>query len=120
MTTTEITMIQRMTPITAPTMIPIEEPPPLSLSLLASVATLESVVVASLVDTNEVVGVTVVVSLVDTIEVVGVTVVVSLIDTIEVVGVTVVVSLVDTGSGEAVTASLTLVDAIEALVAVVV
>ena len=60
MITSNNTVIQRMTPITDPAMIPIEEPPPLSLPLCAT-------------DTpgvSEVVGVTVVVSLVDTIEVV--------------------------------------------------
>ena len=74
MTISNNTVIQRMTPITDPAMIPTEEPPPLSLTLCATDTS----------GVSEVVVVIVVVSLVDTIEVVVVTVVVSLVDTIEV------------------------------------
>ena len=56
MTISNNIVIQRMTPITDPAMIPTEEPPPLSCATDTSVV-------------SEVVGVTVVVSLVDTIEV---------------------------------------------------
>ena len=109
MTTTKNTIIQRMTPITTPAIIPTEEPPPLSLPIPALVLT---TIVVSLVDTIEVVGVTVV-SLVDIIEVVGVTVVASLVDAIEVVGVTVVVSLVDTIEVVGVTVVVSLVGTIK-------
>ena len=104
MTITDITIIQRMTPITVPAMIPIKELPPLSLPVpgdtvrLTDVNAIEVVVativvslgelVASLVDTMELLESTLVVSLVDVVEV---NVVVLLVDTIELVEGTVVI-----------------------------
>ena len=92
MTTSNSTVIQKMTPITAPAMIPIEEPPPLSLLLPATVAV--TVLVAI-----EVVGVTVVADTIEVVSLVDIIEVVSLVDTIEVVSLVdtiEVISLVDT------------------------
>ena len=104
--TTNNKVIQRVTPITHPTMMPAGEP---SSSLLLCVSAAPVIlididvvillvinVVGLLIDVTEVVGVAVAASLVDFIEIVGVAIAVSLVGTIEGIEATSVASLVVT------------------------